>query len=266
MLDTIAVCAIFRDEAVYLLEWLAFHKAIGVSQFVLYDNNSSDGGRALIERSPFASDVTVLNWPDEPGQLPAYHHFCLHYAQRTSWAAFIDLDEFIHPLEADTLPGLLRNYEPFSAVLLNWNVFGPSGHDRRPPGLVIENYLRCVPHEAQSNQHVKSLVRTADLMDAGPTPHVLAVLGPSCNARGERVEPVPIQPQVCVDVLMVNHYFTKSREDWSLKVRRGRADTVKVEDQYLRRQAEIFDGMNHQADCHDARLIRFVPKVRTLIG
>ena len=26
----IAVCAIFKDEAPYLLEWLAFHKLVGV--------------------------------------------------------------------------------------------------------------------------------------------------------------------------------------------------------------------------------------------
>jgi hypothetical protein len=33
MIDQIAVCAIFKDEAPYLLEWLAFHKMIGVDMF-----------------------------------------------------------------------------------------------------------------------------------------------------------------------------------------------------------------------------------------
>ena len=40
-MDKIAVCAIFKDEAPYLLEWIAFHKMVGVDLFVLYDN----GGR-----------------------------------------------------------------------------------------------------------------------------------------------------------------------------------------------------------------------------
>ena len=40
-MDKIAVCAIFKDEAPYLLEWLAFHRMIGVDLFVLYDNGSS---------------------------------------------------------------------------------------------------------------------------------------------------------------------------------------------------------------------------------
>jgi len=29
-MDKIAVCALFKDEAPYLLEWLAFHRMIGV--------------------------------------------------------------------------------------------------------------------------------------------------------------------------------------------------------------------------------------------
>ena len=49
----IAICAIFKDEAPYLLEWLAFHKMIGVDLFFLYDNGSSDGGSELIRRSEF---------------------------------------------------------------------------------------------------------------------------------------------------------------------------------------------------------------------
>ena len=44
----IAVCAIFKDEGPYLLEWLAFHKLIGVDLFFLYDNDSSDGGSDII--------------------------------------------------------------------------------------------------------------------------------------------------------------------------------------------------------------------------
>jgi hypothetical protein len=34
-MDKIAICAIFKDEARYLLEWLAFHRLIGVDSFVV---------------------------------------------------------------------------------------------------------------------------------------------------------------------------------------------------------------------------------------
>ena len=65
----IAVCAIFKDEAPYLLEWIAFHKMVGVDLFVLYDNGSSDGGSDVVRRSDFARNVALIDWSDRPGQL-----------------------------------------------------------------------------------------------------------------------------------------------------------------------------------------------------
>ena len=80
-MEKIAICAIFKDEAPYLLEWIAFHRMIGVDLFVLYDNGSTDGGAELVRQSSFAKNVTILDWPDRPGQLSAYRHFHATYAQ-----------------------------------------------------------------------------------------------------------------------------------------------------------------------------------------
>ena len=79
-MDKIAICAIFKDEAPYLLEWIAFHKMVGVDLFVLYDNGSTDGGPDLIRRSSFARNVTLIEWPDRPGQISAYRHFHANHA------------------------------------------------------------------------------------------------------------------------------------------------------------------------------------------
>ena len=54
MMEKIAICAIFKDEAPYLLEWIAFHRMIGVDLFVLYNNGSNDGGAELVRQSSFA--------------------------------------------------------------------------------------------------------------------------------------------------------------------------------------------------------------------
>ena len=139
-MDKIAVCAIFKDEAPYLLEWIAFHKMIGVDLFVLYDNGSSDGGAELIRRSNFARNVTVIEWPDRPGQMSAYRHFHANHAPNFTWVAFIDLDEFIIPVAGGSIRDILlrRTYDDYGDILLNWLIFGSSHHAVRPPGLVIE--------------------------------------------------------------------------------------------------------------------------------
>src|ERR1700688_3231589 len=106
-MDRIAVCAIFKDEAPDLLEWLAFHKMIGVDLFFLYDNGSSDGGGDLIRQSNFARNVTLTGWTERPGQLSAYNHFRINHAAAFTWAAFIDIDEFIMPLAGGSIRDIL---------------------------------------------------------------------------------------------------------------------------------------------------------------
>lgn len=39
---TTSICAIVRNEARYILEWIAYHKAVGIDHFYIYDNQSTD--------------------------------------------------------------------------------------------------------------------------------------------------------------------------------------------------------------------------------
>jgi hypothetical protein len=261
MMDKIAICAIFKDEAPNLLEWLAFHKIIGVDLFVLYDNGSSDGGADLIRASDFSRNVTIIPWSDRPGQLSAYNHFRLNHASRFTWAAFIDIDEFIMPLEGGSIRDILlrRVYQPFAAILLQWLVFGPSGHDRRPAGPVIENYTFRMPEAADASRHVKSIVRTEKLLGIDYTPHAAECSGPHCNTRGEEVLPFAIQPVECHDGIVINHYFTKSLEDWEIKRQRGRGDSLQPY------RDSVFSDVSGSAAVEDIRALRFVPRLRALL-
>jgi O-antigen biosynthesis protein len=260
-MDKIAVCAIFKDEAPDLLEWLAFHKMIGVDLFFLYDNGSSDGGAELIRRSSFARNVTVTDWADRPGQLSAYNHFRVNHAAGFGWVAFIDLDEFIMPLAGSSIRNILmrKAYQPYAQILLQWLVFGPSGHVRRPVGLVTENYTRRLPETADASRHVKALVRPEYFTGIDYTPHAAECSGPTCNSRGEAVLPYAIQPTECHEVMAIHHYFTKSREDWETKRRRGRGDSLEPY------QERVFADVASEAAMEDERALRFVPRLRALL-
>lgn len=260
-MDKIAICAIFKDEAPYLLEWLAFHKMIGVDLFFLYDNGSSDGGADIVRASNFARNVTLTEWPERPGQLSAYNHFREHHAPRFTWAAFIDIDEFIMPLVGSSIRDILMRpaYRHFAQILLQWVVFGPSGHERRPPGLVIENYVRRLPLNAEASRHIKTIVRTATMRGIDYTPHAAECDGPACNTRGEEVLPYAIQPTECHDVMVVNHYFTKSREEWDFKRRRGRGDSLEPH------HDQMFFDVASEGVIEDTGALRFVPRLQALL-
>lgn len=46
-----AVCAIVRNEARYMVEWVAYYAAIGVDAFIIYDNGSTDDTVDAITRN-----------------------------------------------------------------------------------------------------------------------------------------------------------------------------------------------------------------------
>lgn len=261
-MDRIGVCAIFKDDAPYLLEWLAFHKMIGIDLFVLYDNGSSDGGSDLIRTSTFARNVTLIDWPETPGRLSAYDHFRVNHAGKFTWAAFIDLDEFIMPVGGGSIRDLLirREYQQHSAILLQRLVFGPSGHGRKPPGLVLENFTWRLPETSSSSRHVKSLVRPRDLLGIDHATGVAECSGPMCNTRGETVPPCAVQPIECHDGMVIHRYFTRSREEWETKLQRD-ADAATLPD-----PDHVFADVANHATVEDTRALRFIPRLRALLA
>lgn len=258
----VGICAIFKDEAEDLLEWIAYHLSIGFDHIVLFDNGSVDGGAARVSNSPFAGFVTIIDWPERPGQLSAYRHFCQHMAMSFEWVAFIDIDEFVHPLEDDSIKAVLPRYGSASGVLVEWLVFGPSGHVERPTGLVIENYDIRLPEDHPRCGWVKSILRVADIVDVRESPHVFDVSGKLCNTRGEWV-PAHAWIHPCHDVLVLNHYFTKSQEDWDTKTARGAVILAEGRGYYRRRE---FEEHANAATERDDRIQRFVPLVKQVLA
>ena len=57
--------------------------------------------------------------------------------------AIIDLDEFIVPAKSYDIITLLKDYEQYPAIAVNWIQFDGNNHIKKPEGLVIENYKRA---------------------------------------------------------------------------------------------------------------------------
>jgi hypothetical protein len=258
----LAVCAIFRNEGPFLLEWIAYHRAIGFDFFVLYDNDSNDGGADIIRASPLAPHCAVIPWPHRPGQLAAYRDFIQNYSRNFEWVAFIDLDEFLLPLTGEAIPSLLQKWRDFSAVLVSWRIFGPAGWDEPPEGLLIENYDLRSPDDLPVNHHIKSIVQCADLLDVTPNPHEFVVKGAVCNTVGRAVSNIAIQPVPCHETLVLNHYITRSRRDWMAKIRRGSAMFANVGLAY---KEELFDHFAEVSRIKDETIKTWAPTVHAML-
>jgi Glycosyl transferase family 2 len=224
----IALCAIVRNEIRGIVEWLAYHKALGFHDFLIYDNASTDGTERILSALDAAGELVHLDWPHAVGARPqrlAYEHARKH--SDADWLAFFDADEFLVLHQNDSIAAFLARFGPdVGAVAVNWIVFGSGGEAIYRPAPVVERFTDALPGAAAESHTVKAIGRRARLSGTGI--HRVAV------AEGRYVMPsgaeaafdgltAVTRPEVSVAAL--HHYAVKSLEEFAEKRARGHANS-----------------------------------------
>ena len=232
----VALCAIVRCENKYLREWVGHHLALGVKKIIICDN-SYDGEEQPVEvLSDFVlnGQVEVLDFRNQGGdynvQDVAYNYVYRRYGSTFGWIGFLDIDEMVvinrNECPVLQLPGLLNLMagNP-DVVVLSWRMMTDSGLVHYEPKPVTDRFTVPAkqPRYQDGKEFVKCFVRggisglTFETQPHCPTqPKGLRVL----NAKGEQVEQsAAILPNY--DVAWVNHYCTKTAEEYVEKIRRG---------------------------------------------
>ena len=116
----LSITAILKNEAPYIKEWIEYHKMLGVERFYLYDNESEDNLQDVLQ--PYINSGLVYYHliKGKGVQNSAYRDAVYKYKDQTTWMAFIDIDEFILPVEKDSISEFLKDYEKYSGVGINW--------------------------------------------------------------------------------------------------------------------------------------------------
>ncbi|WP_146032591.1 glycosyltransferase [Sphingobium sp. SA916] len=262
----LAICAILKNEAINILEWIAYHRAIGVEKFYLYDNNSTDHVKKLLGKLILQGIVDLIPWSINPGQVEAYDDFADRHRHGWTWAAFIDLDEFINPFGHESLVEWLEGFADASAIAIQWFNFGPNGNDVPPSGLLIEGYTTRLCDDHVMHGHVKTIVRMADY-DRAQGPHSFHVRGKVVDEYGEEIDQSTnyalMQPKQH-HAICINHYYTRSRQEWQSKIDRGLADHG-PNSQTVRNPAwiEIYE---REAIVADDRITKFAEATRRVLS
>lgn len=238
-----AVCAIAKDENPYVLEWVAYHLALGFEHVFLYDNMSAQALSSAFSIRYSSPHLTIQLWPTIIGrnaQLEAYTHHVLTRGREVEWTAFIDLDEMINLKRHDTVRDFLEPWADADGVAVNWRIFGSSGEKSYQPGLVMGRFTRASSIEFGPNQLIKSIVRTERVVAL--TQHHAFYRGEpkivaSDGTMVENGSHVGLSASRFA-VAQINHYFTRSSEEWARKLRRGYTDET-VRDPEMFREYDI---------------------------
>lgn len=139
-----------RNEGAFLLDWLAWHRHVGFTDFLVFSNDCDDGTDRMLDR---LSDLGWLTHCPNPGphaegaQWAALKAANGHPLRRAAdWVMVLDIDEYVTVHAGDgTLPGLIALFPDATAFPLTWRLFGNDGvvafEDRPVPAL----FTRAAP-------------------------------------------------------------------------------------------------------------------------
>lgn len=269
----LAIGAIFRDEAPYLKEWIEFHKLVGVQHFYLFNHFSTDDYQSVLQPYVERGEVELIEWPHPSNSWnhwlydvqPKAYVACLNLAKgKAKWLAIIDIDEFLTPISANSVPDILKEYEEFGGVCFNWKIFGHSGWwDLYPDKLLIESLVMTAPHDRSTHLGIKSIVRP-ERVEGCQHPHYVRFYDGfySVNSNKEPcIYPEGTTNGVYYDTLVVNHYWSRTGNALYKKLKRYKESffpeiVPEIWPEYVK-------GMNELEDC---TMQRFVVPLRLQMG
>lgn len=247
--NKLSFVAIVKNEAPYIIEWIEFHRLVGVDKFYIYDNESSDNLRNLLS-SYIKSGVVVYQYlPGKNMQNKAYTDAVNKYKNETKYMGFIDIDEFVVPCEnnslSDIVEDILNRYPEAAGVAINWRIYGSNGYEKKPEGLVMENYKYRAEDDFDANKHIKTICNPRKVKVFENPHYPIYINSYSVDENGRIIEG-PFNIYGTCKKIRINHYFTKSKREYVLKALRGKADSCSfrgMDDFYEHDHDSIYDSI-----------------------
>lgn len=233
----IGLCGIAKDENKYIKEWVAYHHYIGFEKIYIYDNESS---RPLFNELVDYLKREICDIYRIKGfgvQNKAYNHCLQNYGHECEWMAFFDIDEFLCLKNDDDIRTAMIDYEEYSGLSIQWDVFSSSGHISRPSGFVTLNYQQSLGYKTISKCIVKP-----ELVDMTFTSHHF-IFKEGISVNPDEEPAIGAYAPIAVDKICLNHYMYRSQEDFAEKLNKSDAT-------YGEKNPRSWAGFYNQAKSH----------------
>lgn len=267
-----SVCCIFKNEAQYLAEWIEYNRILGVDHIYMYNNNSTDNYYQILNRYIKEGFVSVLEWPKNYAQMEAYEDCYNRYRNDTNWLAFWDIDEFICPLYETNIKDFMKKYEGYPALIVYWMLFGTNGLLKPDANKLVTEQFTC------SHEHLdgtgKIILSTNNYYS--PTHmyhhHIFCryrLLGlilkiPMITEHYKFVFFPQIYRAPKINTIQLNHYWSKSYEEFSDKIAKG--DVARKENEEIRKKIQFFYNHEQGNKVENKTIFRFMIKLKLALN
>ena len=219
----VALICIAKNEDNYIEEWINYHKKIGIDDIFIYQNDW--------RWDKTLENVFKIDFDGVTKQVESYNHFIQNYHDKYDWGLFIDVDEFLVLKKHKNIKELIQDYMEYNGLSVNWYLFGDNNIIE-----TLNNYNvieRFTKRQNEVNQHIKTLLKLSPNVRMGVhNPNVPLIDSDRKLVNG------PFNINGPTDIIQLNHYFVKTKEEFILKINRGRSDTT------MKREEEEFHRTN----------------------
>lgn len=233
-----------KNEAPYIVEWVAYHRAMGVDNFLIYTNDCSDGTSEILDR---LQEMGVLqhrnndNWKgNSPQQYALNQSLKEPVIENAEWIIHIDVDEFMNVRTGNgTLQDFFDAVPDATNVAMTWRLFGHNGVTELKDDFVVDQFDACAPKFCPKPHTVwgfKTMFRNIgayekischrpNKLDKAFKSKVKWVNGSGKDMTKEAAENGwrSSKKSIGYDLLQLNHYALRSAESFLIKRQRGRA-------------------------------------------
>ncbi|WP_297772846.1 glycosyltransferase family 2 protein [uncultured Roseovarius sp.] len=243
-----AIVTTMKNEGPFILEWLAYHRAIGFDDILVYTNDCTDGTDTMLQMLERKGLVQHRENRFREMDLKP-QHAALQSAEaepvilKAKWSTCIDVDEFINIKTGDgTLDALFEAVPDANMIAMTWRLFGNSDLHEYADRPITEQFLRCAPEFARKPHQAwgfKTLFQNIGLFKKlgvhrpkGLNPQLWEDIN-WVNGSGQ---PLPRDmyrngwrstiETYGYDLVQLNHYAVRSAESFLVKRDRGRVNHV----------------------------------------
>jgi hypothetical protein len=216
-------CSIVKNEDSYISDFVNIHKHLGVEFFLFFDRSDNP----LSEKFKGRDDIKVIHFPEPNRHAHAWLEGVKFFTGKTKWVQFIDIDQVVVPVKTNNIPEMLKPYEQYASLGLNWHTFGSCDREIEPAESTYDAYTKRAISKESVNNHIQSIVQPDRILQKiWSDPHHPPVKFGEVQIN-EKFQTFkgPFNSPPTQDVGFIAHFYTRSREYWAKKMSKMRADT-----------------------------------------
>ena len=218
----VVICAIAKNEHLYINQWVKYYLNLGIDNIYLYDNDNFDSPYIgnFIDKQ-YLDKLTIYNYRGIKRkylQHEVYNNF--YHTHNFEWVFFVDIDEYL--VGTDNIKNLIKN--DYDQIRIKWKLFGDDDQVKRDIDKPLLSSFFEEKHDGRLEHQGKSIIRGGLNIEIHSC-HYVKYLN-SCFPSGRKCQSEKLEiTDYENETIFINHYMTKTLSEF-ITQKLGRGDAV----------------------------------------